>query len=195
MHFVLITGATGSGKTTVAHRFAPDAFIIHTDFLQKKASQRAFPYLHPPSDHGIPALTRYQDHLNLPALLRDCLAPRQPAMRCAKIIMAEGVILSRKWFSDALVRAIQTTLTDQTWHIHRHLIFPPANVMFEQIQTRAREKAARRREASIFPDIPTVQKQRDRHRDTLGGPQEAARWQVHADATTLHHAIARLLTP
>ena len=47
MHFVLITGATGSGKTTVANRFTNDAFIIHTDFLQKKAFLRAFPYHHP----------------------------------------------------------------------------------------------------------------------------------------------------
>lgn len=179
----------------MADRFAPDAFVIHTDFLQKKASQRAFPYHQPPNEHGIPALTRYHDHLDLPSLLRDCLAPRQPAMRRAKIIIAEGVILSRKWFSDALVCALQNTLTDSTWHIHRHFLFPPAEVMFEQIQTRAREKTARHREALIFQDISTVRKQRDRHRDTLGPAQEAARWQVHADATPLYHAIARLLMP
>lgn len=195
MHLVFITGATGSGKTTVADRFAHEAFIIHTDFLQKKASQRAFPYHLNPNDHGIPALTRCKDHLDMPTLLRDCLAPRYQAMRSAKIIIAEGVILSRKWFSDTLANAIQNTLTSHTWHIHRHFIFPPAAAMFEQIQTRAQEKSARKQEASIFPDIASVRKQRNQHRATLGPAQDAARWRVHTHANTLHQAIERLLMP
>jgi hypothetical protein len=195
MHFFLITGATGAGKTTVADHFANDAFIIHTDFLQKKACLKAFPYHLSSEDNGLPTLTQYKDILDLPKLLHDCLVPRQRAIHSAKMIIAEGIILSRKWFEDALVCAIQNTLTGGTCHVHRHLLFPPAEVMLEQIQTRAREKPARQREALIFPDIPAVQKQRDRHRDTLGPAQDAARWQVHAEASTLHQAIERLLTP
>lgn len=193
MHFVLITGATGSGKTTVANRFTNDAFIIHTDFLQKKAFLRAFPYHHPPRGNGLPTLTRCKDHLDLPTLLYDCLAHRKRAIRSAKIIIAEGLVLSRKWFEDALVYAIQNIVVGGTCHVHRYFLFPPAEVMFEQIQTRAREKSARQREALIFPDIPAVQNQRDRHRDTLGPAQDADRWQVHAEASTLHQAIECLL--
>ncbi|ASM75919.1 hypothetical protein VITFI_CDS0140 [Vitreoscilla filiformis] len=179
----------------MANHFANDAFIIHTDFLQKKAFLRAFPYHHPPHGNGLPTLTRCKDHLDLPTLLYDCLTHRQRAIRSAKMIIAEGLVLSRKWFEDALVCAIQNILAGRTCHVHRYFLFPPAEVMLEQIQTRAREKPARQREALIFPDIPAVQKQRDRHRDTLGPAQDAARWQVHAEASTLHQAIERLLTP
>lgn len=194
MHFILITGATGSGKTTVTEKFTHDAFIIHTDFLQRKASLRALPYLQSTHEHGIRALVRHHEHLDLPTLLADCLAPRQQAMRSAKVIMAEGVILSRKWFADALISAVQNILTDPTWQIHRYFLSPPAELMFAQIQARARHKAARRQEATVFPDVPSVRKQRDHHYATLGQGQDAALWHIHGSSDALCHTLQRLLS-
>lgn len=189
---IAIAGLQGSGKTTVAQRFASQTLCVHVDRVLAAAARAAFPYLRQDCLQQWGAWPRRMETMRAEELLADVLVQLEPTVRQARpAVLLEGVVLSQDWFREPLVAALTRLghpVSDASAALLR--LEPPADAVHAQILARSRAMPARRGEADRFPDVQTVVQRQRAYASGSGSP---ARWEVLASSEALGDRIAALL--
>jgi hypothetical protein len=191
MGFIVLGGMLGSGKTGVALQFAGVVQILHADLIHHAVAEIAFPFLERKGGLGKRLVVAHRDKLDLLAIFRVYVEKLPPELDDAQDVLIEGEIVSRRWFLNPLLRALCERYPHcRHWRMKNFALAPPAEVVFERIHQRARERAARAHEAEHFPTLDLVQARRAWYFETL---RDLRGWEVHECSQSLAVSMADFL--
>lgn len=171
MSFIFVAGMMGSGKSTIGEKFSEMTFTISSDDVQRKAVERAFPYL-TGNKYAWDAWPKNKKTIRICDLVSECISEDFERIRSMKGgLIIEGSILVQEWFRQSLVKAIQNSCDNtKEWSSHCYLLSLTAEEIYARIKKRAREVNGRAKELERFKDLESVRKHKHGYNLSIEDP-------------------------
>lgn len=182
---ILLTGVIGAGKSTVAKKFSPPAFVVHADPFQHDAVRRAFPFVRKEHEFRWEVWPEDKSMMHMNRLFGLSLRSTHERIRGHRgDVIVEGCVICNNWFAEPLIQEIRAAcqFRDDV-AVHRLNLIPPAEQVLEQILIRDRKH-----ELKEFGNIEGVK----RH---IGYAEERTKhgWQHFTDHQSIEATISTIV--